>query len=173
MEVCLPGPAKLTRRDRFVAGLQGGVAIEVEARLIVEGLIAGGASESKPAERAGGKHSDSARRDDGGAPFFRGRGLCKRGSRNLAPFLPRKQACQPVHWDSSLPENASIHCVLEMKNSSDEAGFTFSMRMGKTALFLLTARSTSRATKIDWLLSLDSTMIRQCEVLIPLMISSP
>ena len=47
------------------------------------------------------------------------------------------------------------------------------MRMVKTGLFLLTARSTSRATKANSLLAADRTKMKQRDLPIPLTISSP
>jgi hypothetical protein len=62
---------------------------------------------------------------------------------------------------------------IEMKNSRDGDGTTFSTRIGKTGFFLLTARSISRATKADSLLAFESTRIRQRALSMPRMISSP
>jgi hypothetical protein len=73
----------------------------------------------------------------------------------------------------SLPENASIHWVLETNNSSADDGSTSSMRMGKIGFLLLTARSTSRATKGESLLALERIKMKARDFSIPRMISSP
>jgi hypothetical protein len=60
-----------------------------------------------------------------------------------------------------------------MKSSSDGEGSTFATRMAKIGFFLLTARSTSRATNAESLDALDNTRTKLREFSIPVMISSP
>ena len=61
------------------------------------------------------------------------------------------------HAAPSLPEKASIHCVPEMNSSSEGEGSHVATRTAKIGFFLLTARSTSRATKAESLEAFDST----------------
>jgi hypothetical protein len=60
-----------------------------------------------------------------------------------------------------------------MNSSSADEGSTSSMRMGKMDFLLLIARSTSRATKGDSLLALERARMKQRDLSIPRMISSP
>jgi hypothetical protein len=66
--------------------------------------------------------------------------------------LARRPIC-----GANLPGKASIHCVPETNNSGEGAGSTLAMRTANTGFFLLTARSTSRATKAESLDAFDST----------------
>ncbi len=60
-----------------------------------------------------------------------------------------------------------------MNSSSDGAGSTSAMRTAKIGFFLLTARSTSRATKAELFDAFDSTSTKLRQLSMPLMISSP
>ena len=68
---------------------------------------------------------------------------------------------------------ASIQCAEETNSSSERDGNTSRTRIGKIGLPLLTARSTSRFTKIDSLACSDSTSTNTALVSMPCTISAP
>ena len=90
----------------------------------------------------------------------------------MPPFSPSSFANLPI-CGPSFPGKASIHCVPEMNSSSAGAGSILASRMTKIGFCLLTARSTSRATKAEPFEPFDSTSTKALALSMPLMISSP
>ena len=76
-------------------------------------------------------------------------------------------------WGESRPENASIQWRLDTNRSSPSLGSTFSTRIVRTCFPLLTARSTSRLTKVEAFAARDITRTMQREAAMPRIISSP
>ena len=122
--------------------------------------------------------STAARGANGMAHFGigqRGAGRASPGVRQVAAFLHRR-ACR--RGDRHAPQAArgrlSIHCVPEMNSSSAGPGCTSARRTAKIGSFLLTARSTSRATKAEVFEALREHRHEASRALaMPLMISSP